>query len=77
MTDLDERAEGLCDLHARRMSVEELFRDHKGRRNGQSLRDTRSRHPDRFDRFLIVGALAYLLLVGLSLRAKLDHEPSA
>lgn len=77
MTDLDGRAERLCELYARRMSVEELFRDHKGRRNGQSLRDTRIGHPDRFDRFLIVVAMACLLLVGLGLRAKLDHEPSA
>ena len=77
MTDLDDRAERLCNLYARRMSVEELFRDHKGRRNGQSLRDTRIKHLDRFDRFMIVVALAYLLLVGLGLRAKLDHEPSA
>jgi hypothetical protein len=77
MTDLDYPAERLCDLYARRMSLEELFRDHKGRRNGQSLRDTRITYPDRFDRFLIVVALAYLLLIGLGLRAKLDHEPSA
>ncbi|MCA1684584.1 MAG: IS4 family transposase [Planctomycetia bacterium] len=77
MTDLDGRAERLCDLYGRRMSVEELFRDHKGRRNGQSPRDTRISHPDRFDRFLIVVALAYLVLVGAGPRAKLDHDPSA
>ena len=59
------------------MSVEELFRDHKSRRNGQSLRDTRIAKPDRFDRFLLVVALAYLLLVGLGLQAKLDYDPSA
>ncbi len=32
MTDLGGRAAALCRLYARRMSVEELFRDHKGRR---------------------------------------------
>ncbi len=77
MTDLDGRAERTCALYARRMSVEELFRDLKGRRNGQSLRDTRIGQADRFDRFLLVVALAYILLVGLGLRARLDHDPSA
>jgi hypothetical protein len=77
MTDLDDRAERLCELYARRMSVEELFRDHKSRRNGQSLRHTRIGRPDRFDRLLIVAALAYLLLAGLGLRARIDHDPSA
>jgi hypothetical protein len=77
MTDLDYRAERTCGLYGRRMSIEELFRDGKGRRNGQSLRDTRFRHADRFDRFLLAVALAYILLVGLGLRAKLDHDPAA
>jgi hypothetical protein len=77
MTDLDGRAEAVCDLYGRRMSVEELFRDQKSRRNGQSLRDTRIGHADRFDRFLLVVALAYILLVGLGLKARLDHDPSA
>jgi Transposase DDE domain len=77
MTDLEGRAERICDLYGRRMGVEELFRDCKGRRNGQSLRDTRFRHPDRFDRFLLAVALAYILLVGLGLKAKLDCDPSA
>jgi hypothetical protein len=77
MTDLNGRAERTCQLYGRRMSIEELFRDHKSRRNGQSLRDTRIGHADRFDRFLLVAALAYILLVGLGLKAKLDHDPSA
>ena len=46
------------------MGVEELFRDHKSRRDGQSLRHTRIRHVDRFDRFLLAVALAYIVLVG-------------
>ena len=77
MTDLDGHAESLCCLYARRMSIEELFRDHKSRHNGQSLRDTRIKHADRFDRFLLIVAIAYILLVGLGLRAKLDYDPSA
>ena len=77
MTDLDQKAERLCQLYGRRMSIEELFRDHKGLRNGQSLRHTRIGHADRFDRFLLVVALAYLVLVGLGLRAMLECDPSA
>jgi hypothetical protein len=77
MTDLGHKAERLCELYGRRMSIEELFRDGKSKRNGQSLRDTRIGKPDRFDRFLLVVALAYLVLVGLGLRAKLDFDPSA
>jgi hypothetical protein len=76
MTNLDGSAESLCQLYSCRMSVEELFRDHKNRRNGWSLRNTRIQHADRFDRFLLILALAYILLVGLGLQARLDHEPS-
>lgn len=77
MTDLEGRAEALCQLYGRRMSVEELFRDAKNRRNGLSLRNTRITKAERFDRFLLIVALAYILLVGLGLQAKLDYEPSA
>ncbi len=77
MTDLDGRAESLCQLYGRRMSVEELFRDYKNRRNGMCLRNTKIRKVERFDRFLLIVVLAYILLVGLGLQAKLDFEPSA
>lgn len=77
MTDLEGRAERLCQLYGRRMSVQELFRDHKSRRNGFALRNTRIQKVERFDRFLLILALAYILLVGLGLRAKLDFDPSA
>ena len=76
MTNLDASAESLCQLYSCRMSVEELFRDHKNRRNGWSLRNTRIQHADRFDRFLLILALAYILLVGLGLQSRLDYEPS-
>ncbi len=76
MTNLDGRAERLCQLYGCRMQVEELFRDQKNRRNGWALRNTRFKHVDRFDRFLLILALAYLLLAGLGLQAKLDYEPS-
>ena len=77
MTNLEGRAEALCQLYGCRMQVEELFRDQKNRRNGWALRNTRFEHADRFDRFLLILAWAYLLLAGLGLQAKLDYEPSA
>jgi Transposase DDE domain len=76
MTNLEGRAEALCQLYGQRMSVEELFRDQKNRRNGWAMRTTRIQHVARFDRFLLILALAYLLLAGLGLQAKLDFEPS-
>src|SRR5262249_6926882 len=77
MTDLEGKAEALCRLYARRMSVEELFRDHKSRRDGMALRNTRIQKAERLDRFVLLLALAYLLLVGLGLQARLDYDPSA
>jgi hypothetical protein len=77
MTDPEGRAESLCQLYGCRMPVEQLFGDRKNRRNGRALRDTRFKYADRFDRFLPIPALAYLLPAGLGLQAKLDDEPSA
>jgi Transposase DDE domain len=54
MTNLEGRAERLCQLYGCRMQVEELFRDQKNRRNGWALRNTRIQHADRFDRFLLI-----------------------
>jgi hypothetical protein len=73
MTDLEGRAEALCRLYGRRMSVEELFRDHKSRRNGLARRDTKIQKAERFDPFLLIVALAYILLVGL--QGRLDFDP--
>ncbi len=58
-------------------NIEELFRDQKSRRNGWAVRNTRIEHADRFDRFVLILALAYLLLAGLGLQAQLDFDPSA
>jgi hypothetical protein len=52
---------------ARRMSIEEYFRDAKSLRNGLALRLTLVRSPERFARLLLVVALAYLLLVMIGL----------
>lgn len=77
MTDLKGTAHQLCALYARRMTIEQLFRDHKSKRNGWSLRDTQLKTPQRLDRMLLVLALAYLLLCGIGLIARRDHKPSA
>lgn len=70
MTDLDRSAGELVDLYARRMQIEQFFRDTKSKRNGWSLRDTGLRQPERLDRLILILALAYLLLVGLGLCAR-------
>jgi hypothetical protein len=77
MTDLKGTAHRLCALYARRMTIEQLFRDHKSKRNGWSLRDTQLKTPQRLDRLLLVLALAYLLLCGVGLLARATRRPSA
>jgi len=77
MTDLAGTAQQLCTLYGRRMTIEQLFRDEKSKRNGWSLRDTQITKPDRLDRLLLIMAIAYLLLCGIGLLAKQEHRPSA
>jgi hypothetical protein len=76
MTDLPGTARQLCVLYARRMTIEQLFRDHKSKRNGWSLRDTQLTRPDRLDRLLLILAIAYLLLCGIGLIARRQFKPS-
>ena len=60
------------------MTIEQLFRDDKNKRNGWSLRDTKITRPDRLDRLLLlVLAVAYLLLCGVGLLAKQQFKPLA
>jgi hypothetical protein len=75
MTDLAAGPAKVSDLYGRRMTIEELFRDHKSKRNGWSLRDTQVSTADRLDRLLLVLALAYLLLVGLGLHCRKHYRP--
>lgn len=77
MTDQPGTARQLCKLYGRRMTIEQLFRDGKSKRNGWSLRDTRITRPDRLDRLLLILAIAYLLLCGVGLLAKQRFKPSA
>lgn len=76
MTDLPGTASRLVGLYAKRMSVEQLFRDLKNKRNGWSLRDTGIRDPQRFDRLLLILALAYLLVCGAGLLGRLNGKPA-
>jgi len=76
MTDLERSALALSELYGKRMTIEELFRDDKNRRNGWALRNTKITKADRLDRLLLILALAYLLLVGIGLIARERYRPS-
>jgi hypothetical protein len=76
VTDLTGTAHQLCALYGRRVTIEQLFRDGKSKRNGWSLRDTQLTAPDRLDRLLLILALAYLLLCGIGLIAQETHKPA-
>jgi Transposase DDE domain len=76
MSDLKGTARQLCALYSRRMTIEQLSRDGKSKRNGWSLRDTQLSSPDRPDRLLLVLAIAYLLLCGIGLIARQTHKPA-
>ena len=76
ITDLDAGPARISNLYGRRMTIEQLFRDGKSKRNGWSLRDTQLTTPDRLDRLLLVLAVAYLLVCGLGLIAQRTHTPA-
>lgn len=77
MSDLPHSAHRLSELYAARMTIEEFFRDGKNRRNGFALRNTQIQHADRFDRYLLILVLAYILLIGVGLVARQYFSPSA
>lgn len=76
MTDLNHSPLALSELYSQRMTIEELFRDNKNRRNGWALRNTKITKADRIDRLLLILALAYLLLLGLGLLARQRYRPA-
>jgi hypothetical protein len=57
----------LTKIYAKRMSIEEYFRDAKSLRNGFALRLTLIADPRRLERLLLILAIAYLLLVAIGL----------
>jgi len=75
MTDLNAGPAQISKLYGQRMTIEELFRDHKNKRNGWSLRDTKITRPERLDRLLLILAIAYLLLCGVGLIALQTGKP--
>lgn len=75
MTDLDAGPAQISQLYRRRMTIEQLFRDQKNKRNGWSLRDTKITRPERIDRLLLILAIAYLLLCGIGLIALRTGRP--
>ena len=77
MTDLAAGPAQISNLYGRRMTIEQLFRDHKNKWNGWSLRDTRITRPERIDRLLLILAIAYLLLCGLGMIALRTCRPGA
>lgn len=77
MTNLGGNAVQLTDLFARRMAVEELFRDSKDGRYGLGLGQTQVETTDRLDRLILILALALILLIGLGLVARGRFRPGA
>ena len=75
MADLRRDAVTLTNLYAKRMTVEELFRDDKNKRNGWLLRHTKITKPERIDRLLLILAWAYWLLCGIGLAARPCYRP--
>jgi len=76
MTDLERiRANRLTAVFGKRMSIEEYFRDTKSKRNGFALRLTMIKSSERLSRFLLIFALAYILLVTVGLYAQKRFQP--
>lgn len=77
MTNLERiRAKQLSVIFGRRMSIEEYFRDSKSKRNGFALRLTMIKNSERLSRFLLILALAYILLVTIGLYVGKRFRPS-
>jgi len=77
MTNLRAGGAQISRLYGRRMTIEQLFRDCKSKRNGWSLRDTQVKTAQRLDRLLLILAIAYLLLCGVGLLAQKSSKPGA
>jgi len=77
MTNLSGNAVRLTDLYARRMAIEELFRDGKDGRYGLALGQTQVTRGARLDRLILILALAIILLIGLGLVARTRYRPGA
>jgi hypothetical protein len=77
MTDLSGNAVQLTDLFARRMAIEELFRDGKDGRYGLGLGGAQVETVGRLDRLILIVALALILWSGLGRVARGRFRPNA
>lgn len=77
MTNLSGNAVALTKLYARRMAVEELFRDGKDGRYGLGLGQTQVTTAGRLDRLILILALAIILLIGLGRLTRGRFRPGA
>jgi hypothetical protein len=75
MTNLAGNAVQLTDLYARRVAVEELFRDGKDGRYGLGLGQTQVTTTARLDRLILILALGLILLIGLGRLARGRFRP--
>jgi len=77
MTNLEKMpAKKLTKVFGKRMSIEEYFRDAKSKRNGFALRLTLITDSSRLSRFLLILALAYILLATIGLYMRKHFRPS-
>jgi DDE family transposase len=69
-TDLEDRPREIIEMYGRRMQIEECFRDAKSVRWGFKLRHVRLGSCLRWERLMMVVALAYLFLMGVGAQAE-------
>lgn len=69
-TSLTEDPRAVVQIYARRMEIEESFRDLKNVRAGFQLRTCRVGSPERLERLLLAVVFAYFILSLLGLRAE-------
>jgi len=69
-TDLQDKPSEIIAHYGRRMQIEETFRDTKSVRWGFKLRHVRLSSSERFERIMMVVALAYLFLLAVGTQAE-------
>ena len=69
-TNLTASASFVVEQYARRMQIEETFRDAKNPLLGWSLGAVRSRHPERLAALMMIATLAYLCVIVVGLAAE-------
>jgi hypothetical protein len=63
VTNMGEAGGKIASWYGRRMEIEEMFRDLKNSENGLGLRGVSLKSNDRYDRLLLIMALAYYIFV--------------